>query len=121
MTIMKIQTVILTLTYFILVSTTNAIEMQLLIVTDDNCEYCELWEEEIGYMYAKSPEGQTAPLLRQDIHKELPDMIYLRSSPFFTPTFILLVDSFEVSRFEGYPGEDFFWPVLNQMITEALD
>jgi hypothetical protein len=37
----------------------------------------------------------------------------------FTPTFVLMVDGVEASRIEGYPGEDFFWGLLGQMLIAA--
>jgi len=37
----------------------------------------------------------------------------------FTPTFVLMQDGVEIGRIEGYPGEDFFWGLLNQMIETA--
>ena len=33
-----------------------------------------------------------------------------------TPTFVLMEDGAEAGRIEGYPGEDFFWGLLGQMI-----
>ena len=32
--------------------------LQLLMIDDTACPYCELWEEEIGYMYVKTEEGK---------------------------------------------------------------
>lgn len=36
----------------------------------------------------------------------------------FTPTFVLLVNGTERNRIEGYPGEDFFWGLLGQMLGQ---
>ena len=30
----------------------------------------------------------------------------------YTPTFVLIDDGREIARLIGYPGEDFFWPIL---------
>jgi hypothetical protein len=30
-----------------------------------------------------------------------------------------MVDGLEVSRLEGYPGEDFFWGLLAEMISNS--
>jgi hypothetical protein len=38
----------------------------------------------------------------------------------FTPTFVLVADGREVGRITGYPGEDFFWGLLQRLI-EAHD
>jgi hypothetical protein len=37
----------------------------------------------------------------------------------FTPTFVLVEDGTEAGRIEGYPGEDFFWPLLAKLIAQA--
>jgi hypothetical protein len=36
----------------------------------------------------------------------------------FTPTFVLVVDGVEANRLEGYPGEDFFWGMVEHMVIE---
>jgi hypothetical protein len=51
----------------------------------------------------------------------LPEGLTIASHPVFTPTFILIQDGTEVGRIEGYPGEDFFWPLLAGMINEAKE
>ena len=30
-----------------------------------------------------------------------------------------MIDGNEVSRIEGYPGEDFFWGLLGRMLSDA--
>jgi hypothetical protein len=103
-----------------LINTLFAEEMRLLIVEDDNCDYCELWQKEVGFIYSKTEEGRIAPLLRHEIANPLPGKIKLSMPPHFTPTFILLVDHIEVSRLEGYPGDNFFWPIISEMIRAEL-
>jgi len=83
------------------------------------CFWCQKWTDEIGPIYPKTTEGQTAPLIRQDIHTPLPEGVTLARALVFTPTFVLLNDGVEVGRIEGYPGEDFFWGLLAQMIEKA--
>ena len=36
----------------------------------------------------------------------------------FVPTVIIVEDGAEVARIEGYPGEDFFWQLLNQALLK---
>lgn len=94
-------------------------QARLMMVEQDGCYWCERWDEELGAIYPKTAEGRAAPLLRHDIGTALPDGITLTSRAHFTPTFVLIKDGTEVARIEGYPGEDFFWPMLNQMISQA--
>ncbi len=91
----------------------------LLMIDDTACPYCELWDEEIGYMYFKTQEGKLAPLIRHHYGEKLPQNIELLSEPVVTPTFILLENNKERFRIEGYPGEEFFWSFLSEYIMQA--
>ena len=80
---------------------------------------CARWNEEIAPIYPKTPEGRAAPLQRLDVHDAPPETLQFARSLHFTPTFVLMVDGVEASRIEGYPGEDFFWGLLGQMLIAA--
>ena len=82
------------------------------------CEWCERWEEEIGVVYAKTTEGKAAPLRRIDIRETRPEVLKGIKGVAFTPTFVLIHDGKEVGRIAGYPGEDFFWPMLGQLLEK---
>jgi len=97
-------------------STTDAAE--LLMIEEDGCFWCEAWDKDVAEIYPKTFEGKMAPLRRVDIHSDLEDEIELKRSVHFTPTFLLVDEGRELSRIEGYPGEDFFWGLLEQMIKE---
>lgn len=94
-------------------------ETRLLMAEEKGCPWCARWNAEVGDAYAKTDEGRAAPLLRYDIHGTLPEGVTLARGVYFTPTFILVIDGTEVARMEGYPGEDFFWGLLNRMFEEA--
>jgi len=94
-------------------------ETRLVMVEEHGCMWCARWNEEISGIYPKTPEGKAAPLLRMDIRAPRPEGLEFARSLHFTPTFVLMVDGKEVSRIEGYPGEDFFWGILKQMLTRA--
>lgn len=93
-------------------------ETRLLMAEEAGCIYCAHWNAEIGSIYAKTGEGQAAPLRRIDKAAPLPDDITLLRPVSFTPTFVLLINGTEVARIEGYPGEDFFWGLLGQMLEQ---
>jgi hypothetical protein len=80
------------------------------------CIWCAAWNREIGPIYGKTGEGAAAPLRRVDISDPIPADITLARAINFTPTFVLLIDGVEVSRLEGYPGEDFFWGLFAMML-----
>ena len=92
---------------------------QLVMVEEDGCMWCARWNEEISEIYPKTPEGKAARLRRMDIRAAHPDDLTFKRGLFFTPTFVLVVDGVEVSRIEGYPGEDFFWGLLGKMLSDA--
>ena len=94
-------------------------ETRLIMAEEEGCVWCARWNEEIGPIYPKTPEGHAAPLLRLDLHETLPAEFQFTRSLHFTPTFVLMVDGVEASRIEGYPGEDFFWGLLGQMLIAA--
>lgn len=89
---------------------------ELVMLEQDYCEWCERWHEEIGPIYPKTAESRLAPLRRVDIHDPLPaDLAFIQTSP-FTPTFVLIDSGQEVGRILGYPGEDFFWGLLSELM-----
>lgn len=87
----------------------------LVYIEQQGCFYCEIWDEEIAHIYPKTREGKFAPLLRFDITDYEAEMIHLKPVV-FTPTFILTNNSKEISRIEGYIGDDLFWGMLEGML-----
>lgn len=91
---------------------------ELLMVEQANCEWCAAWNTEIGVVYHLTEEGKRAPLRRQDLFDPWPADLKIKGQVHFTPTFILLDDGAETGRIEGYPGEDFFWPLLARLLDK---
>lgn len=94
---------------------------QLVMVEQRGCHYCELWEKEIEPAYDKTAEGQFAPLIKHNLREGAPDGMTFQRKVRFTPTFVLVEDGAELARIEGYPGPDFFWPLLNKLLTDKTD
>lgn len=97
-------------------SNTGARSAELVMFEQAFCEWCEVWDEEVGTLYDKTDEGKRVPLRRVNIHKTRPADLTFVKSIVFTPTFVLIEDGVEVGRIMGYPGEDHFWALLDQMI-----
>ena len=93
---------------------------ELLMVREDNCPWCIVWDEEIGPIYPKTPEGKFAPLMHVDLGESIDDTRIVKSV-IYTPTFILVENGVEIARLEGYPGEDFFWMLLEEMLSKKTD
>lgn len=86
------------------------------MVEEAGCPWCARWNEEIGPVYGLTEEGRRAPLRRVDIHGDWPEGMERPEGLAFTPTFVLVEDGREVGRITGYPGEDFFWPLLQRLM-----
>ena len=92
----------------------------LLMFQTAGCGWCTRWDAEIGAVYDKTAEGRRAPLRRLDIDAPLPPDLAFAHRPHFTPTFVLMRDGVEVGRIEGYPGEQFFWPMLARLLARPV-
>lgn len=100
------------------VSAAVASDYRLIMVEQPGCAYCAAWDDQIAPAYAQTVEGKFAPLLRADLREGPPDGVTYARRVNFTPTFILVKGGVEVTRMEGYVGEDFFWPVFARLLSE---
>ena len=91
---------------------------ELVMMEEEGCGWCERWREEVGVVYDRTPEGKVAPLRLVDVHEPLPNDLQFLKPAYFTPTFILVSEGREIGRIQGYPGEDFFWALLGQLLTK---
>ena len=91
---------------------------QLLMFEQTFCEWCEVWDEEIGSFYEKTAEGKRAPLRRVNIHGKRPDDLKHIRAIVYTPTFVLVDEGKEIGRILGYPGADFFWELLDKLVEK---
>ncbi len=93
-------------------------ETRLIMFDEEGCSWCEQWKAEVGVIYAKTAEGKVAPLTVLDVHDPVPEKLKLNFPPRYTPTFILMQNDVEIYRIEGYPGEDFFWGLLEAKLID---
>jgi len=96
----------------------SATAAQLIMLEQDGCHWCEVWNEEVGVAYPKTEEGKLAPLRRVDIHAPLPADLEGLKKANYTPTFVVWHNGREIDRLRGYPGGHFFWPMLQQMLDK---
>ena len=116
---MRFRKLASTLLAIALSATAATAESVLVMVEEHGCVWCARWNAEIAPIYPKTSEGEAAPLRRLDINQTMPAELSFKGKLHFTPTFVLMVDGKEISRLEGYPGEDFFWGLLGQMLKTA--
>ncbi|PIE14460.1 MAG: hypothetical protein CSA70_01515 [Rhodobacterales bacterium] len=100
---------------------TSSQAAELVMVEEQGCYHCLQWKKEIGDIYPKSSEGAYAPLRMVDIDNGPPEGVTFARKVLYTPTFILIENGQELGRIEGYPGEDFFWGLLDMMLRDKTD
>lgn len=97
-------------------ATTSVYAVELIMFEQPGCVWCARFDREIAPAYAKTNEGQRVPLRRINIREPLPDDIAHIPPDRYTPTFVLVDDGVEIDRIRGYPGNEFFWPLLDAML-----
>lgn len=90
--------------------------LELVMIEREGCMWCARWKADIAPIYPKTPEGRRAPLRIVDVTRGWPAELAAYQPERLTPSFILLRDGVETGRIRGYPGEDFFWGLLGQML-----
>ena len=91
---------------------------ELVMVEERGCHWCARWNEDIAPIYPKTAEGKAAPLRRIDISIRHPEDFSYTRRVAYTPTFVLIAEGKELGRIEGYPGEDFFWALLEKLLND---
>lgn len=89
---------------------------ELVMFDDPACPWCRRWNAEIGPSYPRTAEGKRAPLRRIPIRNQARAGIALASPVRVTPTFVLVEGGREIGRITGYPGPDFFYPLLGEIL-----
>ena len=92
-----------------------ALSAELVMYRRQGCPYCAAFDREIAPAYPKTEIGRKLPLREIDIHAGDKSVI-LKSPVRYTPTFVLVENGQERARIEGYPGEFFFWPRLENLL-----
>jgi thioredoxin-related protein len=91
---------------------------ELVMFTQRGCVWCQKFDREIAPAYEKTAEGQRAPLRRVDIVKPVPaDLAFIQRER-FTPVFVLIDGGREFGRIRGYPGDAFFYGLLDNLIAQ---
>jgi hypothetical protein len=91
---------------------------ELVMFRRDGCPWCAKWDREIGPIYSKTEFNRRAPLRLVNLDHD-PDPPIAHSRIIYTPTFVLAEDGKEVGRIEGYPGDEFFWVRLENLLQKS--
>jgi hypothetical protein len=106
----------ITIAVFALAAAAKAAE--LVMFRRDGCPWCAKWDREIGPIYPKTEFNHRAPLRQVDLDRD-PGPAIAHAPIRYTPTFVLAENGKEVGRIEGYPGDEFFWVRLENLLTRA--
>jgi hypothetical protein len=90
---------------------------ELLMFEEPGCPWCRHWHTEIGPGYPRTEEGRLAPLRRINIKDQANAGVTLKQPITATPTFVLAEDGREVGRLVGYPGSEFFYGLLGEVLA----
>lgn len=101
----------------VLATAAPAASLELLMYRRAGCPYCLAFDREIGPIYAKTDIGKRVALRHVDVERDAAP-VALVSPVRFTPTFVLVENGRELARIEGYPGEFFFWGLLEKLLLQ---
>lgn len=105
------------LTFFLLL-TTPAMAAEMIMFEQPGCAWCKRFNEEVAPAWPNTDQGRRAPLRRVNIHDPLPAELAGIPVERFTPTFVLVEDGREIARLRGYPGDQFFWALVDEMLAK---
>lgn len=91
---------------------------ELLVFERPGCSWCARFDAEIAPAWPKTREGRIAPLRRVDITLPWPVELADIAIERFTPTFVLVDAGVEIGRLRGYPGDEFFWTSIDELLDK---
>lgn len=89
---------------------------ELVMFDSPTCKWCKRWHHDIGPYYNKTAESKLAPLRIVLAKGPRPDDLKFIEAIRYTPTFVLIEENKEIGRITGYPGEDHFWGLLENLL-----
>jgi len=102
--------------FALMASALPAFAAELVMYRRAGCPYCLAWDREIGTAYPKTDIGKRLPLRQVHLDRGKDNSVELKSPVRYTPTFVVVEEGREKARIEGYPGEFFFWGVLEKLL-----
>ena len=92
---------------------------ELVMFERPGCVWCARFDAEIAPVYGKTEESQAAPLRRVDLSGPLPADLAGIDPGAFTPTFVVVKEGREIGRIRGYPGDAFFFGLLDRILSST--
>lgn len=117
---MRFRTALLAITAFAALAADRAAEAaELVMLEQSGCAWCARFNAEIAPGWPKTAEGRKAPLRRVDINAPWPADLSGIAKDRFTPTFVVVADGIEMGRLRGYPGDEFFWFRIGEILAKV--
>jgi len=104
---------------FALLSAADSHAAELIMFERAGCVWCARFDAEIAPVYGKTAESQAARLRRVDRDSPLPADLVGIDPGAFTPTFVVVKEGQEIGRIRGYPGDAFFFGLLDRILANA--
>ena len=95
-----------------------AYSLELIMFETEGCIWCKKWHGDIGSVYSRTEEGKIAPLRQIKMIEDFQDQLNLNAPVTVSPTFVLVAEKNEVGRIIGYPGDEFFWFLLSELLEK---
>jgi hypothetical protein len=89
--------------------------LALIMVDDPACHFCRKFDAEVGRGYPKTGYAAVAPLTR--IRRKSAEL-RAYNPVIYTPTFLLVRRGEELGRITGYPGAEFFYSELDELLLK---
>jgi hypothetical protein len=102
-----------------LLSTAGSHAAELVMFERAGCIWCARFDAEIAPIYDKTEEGRSTPLRRVNRDAPLPADLAGIDPGAFTPTFVVVQEGHEIGRIRGYPGNAFFFGLLEQILSNS--
>lgn len=103
----------------IVLSAAGSRAAELVMFERAGCVWCARFNAEIAPIYGKTEESQAAPLRRVDLNSPLPADLAGIDPGAFTPTFVVVKEGREIGRIRGYPGDAFFFGLLDRILSST--
>ena len=97
---------------------TPAHALELIMFETKGCIWCKKWHEDVGSVYSRTEEGKIAPLRQMEMIEDFQGQLKLKAPVTVSPTFVLVAEKNEVGRIIGYPGDEFFWFLLSELLEK---
>ncbi|PAY07853.1 thioredoxin [Bradyrhizobium sp. UFLA03-84] len=109
----------LAVTVGLVLPATESRAAELIMFERPGCVWCARFDAEIAPIYARTEESQAAPLRRVDLNSPLPADLAGIDPGVFTPTFVVVKEGREIGRIRGYPGDTFFFGLLDRILSDT--